>query len=95
AKDPLLRVPYELGDEEGATCPVHFNNECIGFVVRTQSNVKPVFVSAGHLISQKEAVSIILELRGKYRTIEPIRRADQAARKFAKGMIEEETWVLE
>ncbi|MEZ5039784.1 MAG: hypothetical protein R2828_07830 [Saprospiraceae bacterium] len=32
--------------------------------------------------------SIIKELRGEYRHIEPIRRADQAARQYAKGIVE-------
>ena len=85
AKEPLLKMPYDLEEASGATCPVEWQGEWVGTVVRTSGGVKPVFVSAGHLVSQTEAVKVALALRGKYRILEPIRRADQAARKFAKG----------
>jgi deoxyribonuclease V len=53
----------------------------------TQDRVKPVFVSPGHRISLKQAIAIILELSPKHRISEPLRRADQSARAYAKGQI--------
>ena len=35
-------------------------------------------------ISQEKSVEIISQLRGEYRIIAPIRRADHAAREFAR-----------
>lgn len=88
-KESLLKIDYELGESAGSTFEIKESGEVIGTVLRTQDSVNPVFVSAGHKISQLESVKIIMALRGKYRNIEPIRRADQAARKYANGIIDE------
>lgn len=90
AKEPLIKVDYQLGETAGSTFEIKAGTEVIGTVLRTQDGIKPVFVSAGHKISQAQSVEIVKALRGKYRHIEPIRRADQAARKYAKGIIEAE-----
>ena len=47
--------------------------------------MKPVYVSSGHQVDQNSAVETIFALAGAYRIIEPIRRADQIARRFSKG----------
>ncbi|MFK7926419.1 MAG: endonuclease V [Bacteroidia bacterium] len=94
AKRSLLKFDYQLGKPAGSTFSIHEQNELLGYIIRTQDGVKPLFVSAGHMISQDEALRITFALRSKYRLIEPIRRADQAARKFAKGEITEEMIVL-
>ncbi len=90
AKRTLIPFDYKnkLGILENAITPIFIQEEIVGYALRSQLNVKPIFVSSGHLISQKESLRIIKELKGKYRIIEPIRRADQKARKAAKGEIE-------
>ena len=88
AKEPLLKQPFELGEEVGAQCKVDLNGEWVGTVLRTRSGVKPVYVSPGHLVNQSGAVEIAMALRGEYRILEPIRRADQAARQLARGEVE-------
>ena len=85
AKDPLLRIEYQLEEATGSTFDLHWEGEQVGTVLRTRTGVKPVFVSAGHQMSQSQAVEIIKSLIGAYRNIEPIRRADQAARQYAAG----------
>ena len=85
AKDPLLRQPIVLGEEKGSFCKMVLEGECVGYAIRTRDNVKPVFVSAGHKMSQEEARDLAFLLSGKYRSIEPLRRADQAARAYAKN----------
>lgn len=94
AKRILLKIPFQLNEIEGSIYEIIDNETVIGTILRTQTGVKPVFVSAGHLISQQEAVNIIKSLRGAYRIIEPMRRADQIARKFAKGFVHKETVSL-
>lgn len=91
AKESLLKKHYKLNDEAGAVYEIIESGQIIGTVLRTQAGTKPVFVSAGHLISQRESVEIVKKLSGKYRIIEPMRRADQAARRYAKGEIIEES----
>lgn len=85
AKDPLLKKEYLVGIKKGDRSAIYDNEELIGSVLRTRTDVKPVYVSSGHKISQKAAVETIFELVGAYRIIDPIRRADQFARRFSKG----------
>lgn len=86
AKRPLLKVDFNLSENAGAECQIVQSGERVGTVLRTQTGIKPIFISAGHKISQAQSVEVISSLIGKYRLIEPIRRADQAARAFAKGI---------
>jgi deoxyribonuclease V len=85
AKQTLLDYHGILGEQRGSTLPVYSENEEVGKVLRTQKAIKPVFVSVGHQINLTTATEIILNLASSYRICEPIRRADQAARAYAKG----------
>lgn len=89
-KDSLLKFSGELAEEAGSTLPIYWQDELRGYALRTVTGIKPVFVSAGHRISQKEALSIVQSLAGKYRIIDPIRRADMAARKMARERSEDD-----
>jgi deoxyribonuclease V len=51
--------------------------EIIGAVVRTRTNVKPVFVSVGHKCLLEDAVRVVLDCAVKYRLPEPTRLAHQ------------------
>ncbi len=85
AKQTLLDYQGDLGDKRGSWLPVWLEKEMVGKVLRTQAGVKPIFVSAGHQIALSTAASVILNLAPRYRVCEPLRRADQAARAYAKG----------
>jgi len=50
-------------------------------VLRTRENVKPLFVSPGHLIDIKTSMKIVLETAKKYRLPEPTRLADKLSKK--------------
>jgi len=79
AKSPLIKTPENnLANEIGSLLELRNNNkEIIGYVLRRKQNVKPVYVSAGHLISQKVALKIILEAEGEFRLPDCLRYADQ------------------
>jgi deoxyribonuclease V len=83
----LLKTDYKriLGKEEGEIVEVKLEDETVGYVLRSQTDIKPIFVSAGHKISQEEALRMAKKLRGEYRILEPVRRADRAARDAAKA----------
>ncbi len=56
--------------------------EVIGAVVRTRSNVEPVFVSVGNKCLLKDAIKITLDCTTKYRLPEPARLAHQLVSKL-------------
>ena len=85
AKDTLLPYEGELSADQGEALPILYNEKIVGHALQTRANVKPVFVSAGHKVSQPTALNIIQQLMGTYRNIEPMRRADQAARQAVRG----------
>lgn len=85
AKRPLLKYNGHLDAVRGSKVAILVNEQLVGYGLRTQDNIKPIYVSAGHKISLNQAADIILYLATHYRVIEPIRRADQAARAYAKN----------
>ena len=56
--------------------------ETIGAVVRTRTNVKPLFVSVGNKCLLKDAIKITLRCATKYRLPEPTRLAHQLVGKL-------------
>ena len=52
--------------------------------MRTKNNIKPLFVSVGHLVTLDEATQFILSCTGKYRLPEPTRMAHLTVTKFRK-----------
>ena len=54
--------------------------ERLGAVLRTRERVKPVYVSAGHRISLRTAVSLSLACATRYRLPEPTRLADKLSK---------------
>jgi len=58
------------------------NHEVIGAVVRSRSNVEPVFVSVGNKCLLKDAIKITLACATKYRLPEPTRLAHQTVGKL-------------
>ncbi|WP_035726787.1 endonuclease V [Eisenibacter elegans] len=85
AKRALLRYEGQLAEDMGSTLPLLDSEDgtTVGYVVRTQASVKPLFVSPGHLVSVDQSLDLLQHLQGSYRLPECIRRADQAARAFA------------
>ncbi|HDZ24965.1 MAG TPA: hypothetical protein ENH65_00435 [Candidatus Aminicenantes bacterium] len=61
------------------------HSEDPGTVLRTRNNVRPVFVSPGHLIDLKGAIDIVLKCTENYRIPEPLRRADHLSKKLKKN----------
>lgn len=61
------------------------HDEVIGCVLRTKQNVKPVFISPGHLLDLETAVSITLETTKGYRLPEPTRRAHLLVNEFRRS----------
>jgi len=68
--------------EKGAFSPLHHKGEQLGVVLRTRTNVKPVYISPGHRSDIDSARDLALRCTPKYRLPEPIRQAHNAAGKI-------------
>ncbi len=84
AKTRLFGEYSEPDQHRGAFSYLVDNGEKLGAVLRTQTGVKPVFVSPGHKVSIKTAVEFVLALTPNYRLPETTRKADQLVRSKLK-----------
>ena len=81
AKSRLVGNYEEPPNERGSQAPLFDGEEQIGSVVRTRTNVRPIYVSVGHRVSLETAVALTLQCAPRYRIPEPTRQAH----KFASG----------
>lgn len=75
AKSRLIGEFEEPENLRGAFSYLYQNSNKIGAVVRTKKNVKPIFISPGHMIDIDSSIEVILQLTNKFRLPEPIRSA--------------------
>jgi deoxyribonuclease V len=80
AKSRLVGNYKEPGITKGSFSYLRIRDRIIGAVVRTRENVKPVFVSPGHMIDLKDSIDIVLHCTGRYRIPEPLREADRLSK---------------
>ncbi|WP_298772863.1 deoxyribonuclease V [uncultured Shewanella sp.] len=66
------------------------NNEVIGAALRTQTNIKPLYISIGHKISLESACEFLLKLTPKYRLPQTTRLADQAVNRARKAYLSQQ-----
>jgi deoxyribonuclease V len=83
-KTRLLGEHQEPDTTRGAIALLVDNNEVIGNVLRTQTNINPIYVSIGHRVSLTTACEWVLKLSPKYRLPETTRQADQVVRTALK-----------
>ncbi|MEW8506725.1 MAG: deoxyribonuclease V [Candidatus Thiodiazotropha sp.] len=79
AKTRLVGSHGELGQEKGCWVPLHDKGETIGAVVRTRNQVKPLYISVGHMISLQSAIGLVLAATTRYRLPETTRAAHRLA----------------
>lgn len=82
AKSRLYGAHEEPGPKKGSWSPLFDEDEqgrVIGAVVRTRSEVKPVYVSPGHLIDLETSVEFTLDCCPRYKLPEPTRWAHRVA----------------
>ncbi|AZM48118.1 endonuclease V [Streptomyces sp. WAC 06738] len=80
AKNPLYFRCDVPGAERGSSTPLLDGTETVGRALRTRAGVKPVYVSAGHLIGVDDACALTLGLARRYRLPETTRAADRLCR---------------
>lgn len=74
----------ELGEEVGSAVPLEAKGEQIGWVYRSRTGVKPLYLSPGHRVGMREVLEFVRSLPGKTKLPEPLRRAHNWAGKARK-----------
>ncbi|WP_156758339.1 endonuclease V [Actinokineospora pegani] len=68
----------------GSWTPLADDDEEVGRALRTQDNVKPLFISIGHNLNLATATDLVLRLTPTYRQPETTRTADHLCRQALK-----------
>ena len=88
AKTYLLGTHEALDEKQGDYQFIYDQGECIGAIVRTQTGVKPVYVSVGNYITLADAIRLSMDQVGKESRIpEIVRQADIWTRKFRRELL--------
>jgi deoxyribonuclease V len=77
AKSRLCGEHGAVGSEVGDYAPLKLGGRTVGVVLRTRRNVKPIFVSVGHMVNLRGAIKLVLQCGAGYRVPEPTRAAHQ------------------
>lgn len=75
SRRPIAAAYTEPPYKAGSFTPLSGEFSKLGAVLRTQDNIKPIFVSIGHKMSLSTAIEIALGCCTKYRLPEPLRSA--------------------
>jgi deoxyribonuclease V len=67
---------------KGRSVPLYLDEEVVGSVYCSRDNVKPIFVSPGHLSDIETSEQLISRCLGRYRIPEPLRQAHLLATKL-------------
>lgn len=76
----------EPAAERGSVSDITLDGEIVGKALRTQRDVKPVYVSVGHRISIDTACAQVLALSPNHRQPETTRRADHLCRTLLRDI---------
>jgi deoxyribonuclease V len=76
AKSRLIGEHREPGRAGGSWAALEDAGETIGAVVRTRTDVKPIYVSTGHRLALASAIKLVLAVCDGYRIPKPTREAD-------------------
>ncbi|MFF0719547.1 endonuclease V [Micromonospora sp. NPDC003816] len=80
AKTPFVGTYAEPGPRRGDRSVLRDGDNVLGHALRTQTDVKPVFVSVGHRTDLDRVTALTLALSPRYRLPDVIRRADFLSR---------------
>lgn len=88
AKNLLTGNFDEPGIEKGDYSYIKENDKPIGIVLRSRTNVNPIFISPGHKVSFEDCKSIVMQCLTKYKLPETTRMAHDLVNKLRKGEAE-------
>lgn len=79
AKTRLIGEFSEVPNERSAWSALTIKGETIGAVLRTRTDIKPLYISPGHRISLQTAIHYVMACTTKYRLPETTRWAHRLA----------------
>lgn len=85
AKSLLVGEHDDVGATKGSRTDLRLDGTVVGAVLRSRTDVRPVFVSPGHRIDVSTAVGLVLSVTPRYRIAEPIRRAHRRANRLRRA----------
>jgi deoxyribonuclease V len=80
AKKKLCGVYADPGPDKGSHSNLYDKDEQIGIVLRSRSNVKPLYISPGHRVGMASTLKITEACLTRYRLPEPTRLADKLSK---------------
>ena len=86
----MLIGKYDEPDKvKGSFRKLLYQENIVGYVLRSRDNTKPIFISPGNNIGTTEAREWVARLITKYRIPEPTRLADKIVAKYKKEHLDE------
>ena len=85
AKTRLVGTHGKVGPKKGQYRSLMHRHELVGVVLRTRTEVKPLYVSPGHLADFESSRRLVMRCCSKYRLPEPIRQAHLAVQRAVHG----------
>ncbi len=79
AKSRLCGDHETLGPTRGDRRPLLLNGEQVGYVYRSKTRVKPLYISPGHLADCDSALALVEQCISRFRIPDPLRIAHHAA----------------
>ena len=86
AKSRLIGEFAEPGRRKGEWTYLSFEGRNVGAVLRTREDVKPVFISPGHMIDIPSSIAVVMHCVSRYRIPEPLRRADHVSKQISRAV---------
>ncbi len=87
AKSRLIGEHEEPGRRKGDWTALRHEGEQIGVVLRTRTDVRPVYVSPGHLSDLQTSRRLVLACCAGYRLPEPTRRAHLSVSRLKRSVL--------
>jgi deoxyribonuclease V len=87
AKTRLVGTHAKVGLKKGQYRSLEHRQEEVGVVLRTRTEVKPLYVSPGHLADLQSSRRLVMRCCLKYRLPEPIRQAHLAVQRAVRGKL--------
>ena len=86
AKKLLCGKHDEVGIERGSAALLRHRDEAVGWVFRSRTGVKSIYISPGHLSDLESSKELICRCLGRFRIPEPARQAHNLATRLRQAL---------